>query len=310
MIPVGASTFAPLVDRTFAFIFAVTMGMVVLVTALMIYFAVRYHRSRNPVATDIPGNVALEITWITIPGLLALAIFFFGWRGYHAMRTVPEGALPVAVSAEQWAWSFRYASGKTAPELRVPLGRPVVLLMTSRDVIHSLYIPAFRVKEDVVPGMETRLWFEATRLGTYRLFCAEYCGHGHSAMLTQVVVMPPEEFEAWVGAPAEPEAVPDSPVARGRALFEDRGCAGCHSVDGLHGVGPTLQGLFGHRVAVTAGGRMHDVVADEAYLRRSILEPEAEVVRGFEPVMPSFRGELTGPELDDLVAFLKSLGER
>ncbi len=307
MIPAAASTFAPLVDRAFAFIFAVTIGMVVLVTVLMVYFAVRYHRSRNPEPTDIPSNLGLEITWVVIPGILALAIFFFGWEGYRAMRTVPPGAMPVRVIAEQWAWVFEYPDGKTTKELRVPVDAPIVLHMTSRDVIHSLYIPAFRVKEDVVPGMETQLWFQADRVGTYRLFCAEYCGVGHSAMMSQVVVMPQAEYQSWHQSAPEGEGEKPSPVAEGKKIFEEKGCSGCHTVDGLHGIGPTLQALYGHSVTVTTGGKMLDVVADEAYLRRSILEPEADVVRGFQPIMPSFQGELTDEELAELLSYLKSL---
>jgi len=307
MIPDAASTFAPLVDRAFAFIFAVTMGMVVLVTVLMVYFAVRYHRSRNPEPTDIPSNLALEITWVVIPGILAMAIFFFGWEGYRAMRTVPPGAMPVRVIAEQWAWHFEYPNGKTVKELRVPVNTPVVLHMTSRDVIHSLYIPAFRVKEDVVPGMETQLWFQADRVGTYRLFCAEYCGAGHSSMMSQVVVLSQDAYRSWYESHEPGEEETTTPVAEGKKLFEDQGCSGCHSVDGLHGIGPTLQSLAGHSVTVTTGGKMRDVVADDAYLRRSILDPEADLVRGFQPIMPAFRGRLSDEEVTQLVAFIKSL---
>ncbi len=308
MFPEQASTFAPLIDRTFTFIFVITMGMVVLVTVLMIVFAVRYRRSKSPRGANIPSNLALEVTWVVIPSLLVTAIFFYGWREYQTMRTVPPGAMVVRVTAKQWAWSFAYDSGKTSRDLRVPIGRPVKLVLHSEDVIHSLYIPAFRVKEDVVPGMETYLWFQAQELGSYHLFCAEYCGEGHAAMTTQVVVLTEAEFRAWGSTMPESTALtPGGEGSPGYTLLEEKGCSGCHSVDGLHGVGPTLKGLYGHTVRVLIGGKERDVTADEEYLRRSILEPEAEIVRGFQPIMPSFKGKLTEEELGQIVDTIKFL---
>lgn len=308
MYPEGASTFAPLVDRTFTFIFAVTMGIVALVTILMVVFAFRYRRSRSPRGEDIPSNLPLEVTWVVIPSLLAAAIFFFGWRGYEAMRTVPEGAMVVQVTARQWGWSFEHENGKRSGDLRVPVGKPVKLVMRSLDVIHCLYIPAFRVKEDVVPGMETYLWFQATKVGRYHLFCAEYCGQGHATMNTAVVVLAEDAFQQWLASPvaAAPEGASGA-AARGKALFEEKGCSGCHTVDGLHGVGPTLKGIYRHPVRVATGGKERDLIADEPYLRRSILEPGADVVRGFQPVMPSYQGQLSQEELDQLLAYIESL---
>jgi len=299
-----ASTFAPGMDRTMALVFVITGGMLYLVTFLMILFAVRYRRGRRERGVPVAGSTALEVVWIVVPAILVTVIFFAGLREYRVMRTVPEGAMAVRVDARQWSWEFTYPDGRTGEVLRVPAGEPVKLLLHSDDVIHSLYIPAFRVKQDAVPGMETYAWFQATVPGDYDLFCAEYCGEGHSEMRTKVAVLPAAAFRAWYGAGRGPAPDPEE-------LLEKHGCTGCHSTDGTARVGPTLAGIFGRRVTVVEGGATRTLTADEDYLRRSITDPGADVVSGFPDVMPrGLAATIPAADLDAIVAYLETLGAR
>ncbi|RJQ20591.1 MAG: cytochrome c oxidase subunit II [Nitrospiraceae bacterium] len=185
------------VRGVFLFIAGVSVVMLVLVTSIMVFFLIKYDRKRNPTASDIEGNLPLEISWVVIPTVLVVAMFYYGWTGFSVMREPPADAMNVKVSARMWSWSFTYENGKKSGELTVPLNRPVKLIITSEDVIHSLFIPAFRVKEDAVPGMETYLWFLPDRTGSYDLFCSEYCGAGHHAMVSKVIVMSREDFSRW-----------------------------------------------------------------------------------------------------------------
>lgn len=303
----GWPTLSATVDGVFLLIAGVSVFLLAGVTIAMVWFAVRYRRSRHPRAENIEGNLALEIVWTVIPTLLVLAIFWVGWKGFVFMRTVPADAMLVKVTGRMWAWQFTYESGRSDSVLRVPEGRPVKLAITSADVLHSLFIPAFRVKEDAVPGRETYLWFKPDRTGSFDLFCSEYCGMGHSSMITKVEVMPDADFQAWYAGAAKPAAAgakaggPD-----GAKLFQDKGCIACHSVDGSPKVGPTLKGVFGRRLTVTTGGREREITADEAYLRKSLLDPQADIVKGFPPVMPPQKGAFTDAELDALINYLKT----
>lgn len=290
------------VDPVFIFIIGISIALLAGITATMLWFAIRYRRSRAPEPTSrVEGNIWLEITWITLPTLLVLAMFWYGWAGYLSLRNVPKDALPVTATARQWSWSFTYANGRTSPKLYVPVGKPVRVELVSLDVLHGFYIPAFRVKHDVVPGMKNYAWFVATKAGSYDLFCSVYCGVSHSAMITTVEALPPADFAAWLEQKAGGEHA-------GEDLLEKNGCLGCHSLDGTPKVGPTLKGIWGRPVTVVTGGVERTITVDEAYLRRSILEPNADVVKGFPPVMPSFAGKLTDADIAAIVSFLRTGG--
>lgn len=292
------------VDPVFIFIVGVSIVLLIGITATMVGFVIRYHRSRAPVATSrADGNLWLEIVWTVLPTALVLAMFYYGWSGYLTLRQVPRGALQVTATARTWSWSFTYEGGKTSPKLYVPVGKPVLVNLVSLDVLHGFYLPAFRVKRDVVPGMKNHAWFVADKPGSYDLFCSVYCGTGHSGMITTVEALPPAQFAAWLrqGGGGGEHA--------GKELLEKHGCLGCHSLDGTPKVGPTLKGIWGRSVTVVTDGTERTVTVDEAYLRRSLLEPNADVVKGFPPVMPAFSGKLTDAEIAAIIGFLRSGGE-
>ncbi len=308
-------------DDTFFFIMGISLTLLALNTGVMIYFVIRYSRKRHPRAEDVKENIPLEIIWTVVPTILVLAIFFVGWKGFQYMRTVPPDAMPVNVTARQWSWTFDYQNGKQDSVLRVPVRKPVKLLITSVDVLHSLYIPAYRIKEDCVPGLQTYLWFLPDEPGSYDLFCTEYCGIGHSAMITKVEVMAEKDFDAWYKkgervAQAEakkPEGKEKekTPVKKeaarldGAKLLQEKGCVLCHTTDGSQKVGPTFKGLSGKKQIVVTAGQEHEIVADDEYIRRSIKEPQADIVKGFPPVMPVL--QLSNDEIDEIVEYLKTL---
>jgi cytochrome c oxidase subunit 2 len=245
----------------------------------------------------------LEGLWTAIPFAITMIIFFWGASLYATLRRAPDDALPILVVGKQWMWKLQHMSGRREiNELHVPVGRPVELTMTSEDVIHSFFVPAFRVKQDAVPGRYTTVWFEATKAGTYHLFCAEYCGTLHSGMIGQVVAMEPAAFEQWL-AGAQPGGA-DVPVAvAGENVFRAQGCGTCHRTDGS-GQGPSLAGVFGKQIALASG---ETLVADEGYLRESILHPQARIVAGYQPVMPTYQGLVSEEDVMRLVAYVKSL---
>jgi len=297
------STLAAGVDKAFFFILWVSIILLVLITFLMIYFVIKYHRTKNQDPKDIEGNTLLEIIWIAVPTILVLGMFYYGWIGFEAMRDVPGDAMVVKVEARMWSWSFQYENGKRSQQLRIPVGRNIKLQMISKDMIHSLYIPAFRVKEDLVPRYETYMWFVSNRVGTYDLFCAEYCGVGHSKMTSKVIVMPEKEFEEWYKTEKGKEWV----SMDGGLLIEKNGCLECHSTDGSKRLGPTLKGVFGKERIVVTRGKERKVMADDAYLKKSILEPDYDVVKGFQDIMPSMEGVLSKKELDTMITYMKDL---
>jgi cytochrome c oxidase subunit 2 len=292
---------AAMVDQTFLLIFGISAAILVGITLLMIWFVIRYHHSRHPQAADIRGNVWAEITWTLIPTLLVMGMFWYGWESFKALRSVPADAMRVQVTARMWSWVFTYENGKRASTLRVPVDRPVRLDMTSADVIHSFFVPAFRIKMDTVPGMQTYAWFQATREGSYDILCAEYCGLRHANMLSTVEVVPEKDFAAWYeNATADDEAV---------NLLHSYGCTGCHSLDGSEEAGPTLLNIYGaERTLVDANGT-RTVTADEHYLRRAILEPEAELVSGYEG-MPAYKDEMPQKDLDLIIGYLTGGAKR
>jgi cytochrome c oxidase subunit 2 len=300
MIFLGPSNTAGKVESAFLFIVATSVILLAIITFFMILFLIKYNKKRHPQHEVVKESTALEIIWTVIPTILVLLMFYFGWVDFEFIRNPPKNAMPVNVIARQWSWLFEYENGKQSDVLRVPVGKPIKLIMTSQDVIHSLFIPAFRIKEDCVPGMKTHLWFNANDIGTYDIFCTEYCGVGHSHMLSKVVVMQAKEFENWYATVAGA-----APLNIGTKLLQDKGCLGCHTTDGTVKVGPTFKGIFGKKVTVLTKGKERVIKVDEDYLKRSILQPEADIVKGYPPVMPAI--PVTSQELVTIVDFLKTL---
>lgn len=292
------------VDQVFFFILAITIFLFALITFLMVYFVIRYRKKRNPQPTDVHENIWLEIIWTVVPILLVLTMFYYGLTGFNILKKAPVDAMKVKVIARQWSWLFEYENGTTSTELKVPLGKPVKLSLISQDVIHGFYAPAFRIKQDVVPGMTNTLWFQPTGEGTFDVFCTEYCGLHHATMMTKIVVLPVEEFNYWYQKGKEEiEAAKGKP--RGAQLFQEKGCMACHSIDGSPKVGPTLKGLFGKIIIILRDGKEQNISADEAYLRKSLLEPNADVVKGYPPVMPLQK--MSEDEINELLQYMKEL---
>jgi cytochrome c oxidase subunit 2 len=297
--PERASTVAGNVDALFIFLLIVSGLMTLLIFICVVFFAARFRHRPGVPAEQIEGSTPLELTWSIIPMFVFMAIFFWGAVVYFKERTPPRDATEVYVVAKQWMWKLEHAEGqREINELHVPVGRDVKMIMTSQDVIHSFFVPAFRVKQDVLPGRYTTLWFRAIKPGTYHLFCAEYCGTQHSGMVGSIVVMEPAQYEAWMsGGSSGPLS------ASGEKIFAELGCATCHRTD-ARGRGPNLQGVFGKPVRLEDG---RTVTADENYVRESILDPGAKIVSGYKPVMPTFQGLLSEEQLNALVAYVKSL---
>ncbi|HZV81069.1 MAG TPA: cytochrome c oxidase subunit II [Geobacteraceae bacterium] len=292
------------VDPVFIFIFAACLVLLVAITAVMITFVIRYRRSRAPLPTsDVASNIWLEILWTSLPTLLVLAMFWYGWQGYLGLRTVPEGALEVTATARTWSWNFTYPDGRNSAKLYVPVGKPVKVNLVSLDVIHGFFIPAFRVKRDIVPGMKNHAWFVADKRGSYDLFCSSYCGTGHSSMVTTVEALPEAEFAAWLHKGGEEGA---ETRTAGEKLAREKGCLGCHSLDGSPGVGPSFKGIKGRKEIVVTKGVEREITVDDAYLERSILDPHADVVKGFQPIMPAF-ADLPPEQVKSLVEFVEEV---
>jgi cytochrome c oxidase subunit 2 len=310
LFPEQASTHAQAVDALFFFLTAVTGAAGLLITVLLIYFAVRYRRrSPHDRTPRILGSLRLELAWSIGPFLIFLVMFFWGARVYLAVARTPDDAIDVYVVGKQWMWKVQHPGGqREINELHVPVGRRVKLTLTSEDVIHSFFVPAFRIKQDAVPGRYVQTWFEATRVGDYHLFCAEYCGTYHSGMIGKVHVLRKEDYDVWLDRRAE-----GAPALEGRKLFLKLQCVACHSGDAR---APNLEGLFGRTVVLEDGRR---VTADAAYIRESILRPRAKVVAGWKPIMPSYDGRLVDEsdrkkeigqeeQIIRLIAFIRSLG--
>ncbi len=308
-IPEVASNLASKVDGLLILITLLSLVFFILITVVLVYFAIKYRRKREDEETPyITGNEPLEIIWTVIPSILLIILFVYGYVVFKDMRTPPEDALEVTVEGKQWLWTFDYYNGKkTINELYVQHNRPVRLVMEAPDVLHSFFVPAFRVKQDLVPGRYTQLWFTPTKIGTFDIFCAEYCGTGHSAMLGKVIVLSPEAYEIWEkGVKADEGAGVASlpPAELGEKIYKEKGCNACHSVDGSVLVGPSFKGIFGHAAVMQDGSSVN---VDENYIKQSIIEPQAHVVKGFQPVMPSFKGILSDEEVTALVAYIKTL---
>jgi cytochrome c oxidase subunit 2 len=289
------------VDKAFYVIFGISGIAFLGITVATIYLCWRYNRKRQPLPiSQKDHNVWLEVTWTVIPSLLVLVMFWYGWEGYLSLRRIPDNAVPVTASARMWSWLFTYENGKTSDKLYVPVGQPVKVLIVAEDVLHSFYVPAFRVKRDCVPGMKNYAWFVADQPGSYDLFCAEYCGVGHSKMITTVEAIPAPEFAAWLNA---------KPLVAdiGKELLQKHGCLGCHSLDGSRMVGPSFQGIGGRQVVVTSNGEQRTLTTDSDYLRKSIVEPGADIVEGYPPAMPSYAGRIPEEDMTGIIDYLMGL---
>jgi|ERR1700754_3904125 len=302
LVPESASTNSWKVDAIYFYLSGVTLFFTLLISAMVVFFVIRYRR-RSPyeIPRPIAGSHTLETLWTIIPFLISMTIFGWAARVYFEQYHPPENAVEIYVVGKQWMWKIQHSTGqREINELHVPVGRKIKLIMTTEDVIHDFFVPAFRMKADVVPGKYTTQWFEATKPGTYHLFCAEYCGMNHSGMIGSVTVMEPREFDNWLSG----NTGSVSPAAAGQQLYQTLGCVSCHGANGEGGRGPTLAGLFGHLTTLTT---KQQVVADEAYIRESILNPQAKLVDGFGPIMPTFQGQISEDQLVQLLSFIKSL---
>ncbi len=302
LVPEKASTFAPKVDALYFYLSGVTLFFTLLISATLIFFIIRYRR-RSPyeIPRPVAGSHKLETIWTVIPFIIAMTMFGWGAQIYFDQYKPPENAIEVYVVGKQWMWKLQHATGqREINELHVPVGRKIKLIMTTEDVIHDFFVPAFRTKADVVPGRYQTLWFEATKTVKYHLFCAEYCGMNHSGMTGSIIVMEPREFDDWLSG----NTGGTTPAVAGQQLYQTLGCASCHGTTGEGGRGPTLAGLFGRLTPLESG---QSVRADEGYIRESILNPQAKLVAGFGPIMPTFQGQISEDQLVQLLAFIKSL---
>lgn len=305
LLPGEGSSYARDVDNLFVFIVLLSAVFFVLIAALTAWFAYRYRRSRSAGATPhFTHNLKLELTWSLIPLALVILIFFWGFGVYMNATTAPGDALEIQVTAKKWLWAFEYPNGtRTINEIHVPVNRPVKLVMSSEDVIHSFFVPSFRVKQDVLPNRYTELWFTPTQPGVHAVLCAEYCGKSHSDMLGKIFVDDDAAYQKWLEEGDETtRTMPLKDL--GALLYESRGCSTCHSIDGQRGQGPSFKGIFGRQEKMS-DGKM--ALADENYLRESILQPQAKIVAGYEGIMPTFQGLLREREINALIEYIKSL---
>jgi len=303
LFPEQASAISSQVDALYFFLIAISVFFSLLIAGLVIYFAVKYRRrtEADPIPAPPAEGTALEIVWSVIPLGISMIIFVWGASLYFKIKSPPNDALEVYVVAKQWMWELQHMEGqREINELHIPIGRSVRLKMTSEDVVHSFFVPAFRTKQDVVPGRYTTTWFRPTKVGKYHLFCSQYCGTKHSGMIGWVYVMEPPEYEAWLGGGAGEGTLAE----RGDKLFHDLACANCHHPDGS-GRGPSLEGIYGTSVELEGGAK---VVVGDDYLRESILSPQAKIVKGYQPIMPTFQGLVTEDQLLQLIEYIKSAG--
>ena len=300
LFPEQASTIAEGVDSLYFFLVGISVFFSVLIFTLVFVFAVIYRRrSETERPKHVEGSTSLEIFWSVVPLVLVMIMFTWGASLYFKNARAPDNAMEMHVVGKQWMWKIQHPEGRREiNELHVPVGRPVRLVMTSEDVIHSFFIPAFRIKMDVLPGRYTTAWFEATKAGEYHLFCAEYCGNEHSRMVGKVVVMEAPAYERWISGETG-----ESLAVLGERLFSEMRCDTCHRADG-GGRGPSLEDVFGHQVLLESG---ETVLADESYIRESVLNPRAKVVSGFLPLMPTFQGQLEEEQLLQIIAYLRTL---
>jgi len=300
LFPVEASTIAPRVDHLLFFLLAVSAFFTAGIFLSIFYFAIKYRRrSESELPAPVHGGIPLEITWTIIPFGITMVMFVWGASVFFRQSRPPDNAHQIFVVAKRWMWKMQHMEGqREIDELHIPVGEPVKLTMTSQDVIHSFFVPAFRTKADVLPGRYTTTWFQPTKVGKYHLFCAQYCGTKHSAMIGWIYVMEPRDYQAWLSG-----GTTGSMASTGEKLFEDLACANCHHLDGS-GRCPNLRNLYGSVVQLTGGATVR---ADDAYIRESILYPSAKIVAGYQPIMPTFQGLVTEEGVLQLIQYIKSL---
>jgi cytochrome c oxidase subunit II len=302
LFPEQASTFAWQVDGLYFYLIAISIAFIIPIVAAIVFFGIKY-REKEKYATppEMHGSIALETIWSIIPFIISMTIFLGGAIVYFNQYQMPENTMDIYVVGKQWMWKIQHPTGqREINELHVPVGTKVKLTMTTEDVLHDFFIPAFRTKADVVPGRYTYMWFEATKPGKYHLFCAEYCGLNHSGMGGYVYVMEQRDFDNWLAGNVSDQ----TPVQAGQDLFTNKlGCASCHA-GGADQRGAKLEGIYGKEVKLNNGST---VIADDAYIRNSILNPAGEIVEGYQPIMPTFKGQVTEEQLTQLVAYIKSL---
>ncbi len=306
----NVSTFSADIDRAFWVTTGISLGIFLLITGLMVYFIFRYHHSKvkSTEIRNIKNHLGLEITWTVIPTILFFIIFYYGYSAFRQIRTMPKDAFTVDVLGKRWSWTFTYPNGKRTDELYVPQGENIRLRLhvPDNDVLHSFYVPAFRLKEDLVPGQVNHLWFNATIPGRYDIQCAEYCGTRHSYMLSKVEVMEKKAFDAWYASDKlNPHAkgMPDE----GEILYKTLGCASCHSLDGSTIVGPSFKGIYGKKITVLTGGKPRTVAVDDAYLRDSVRSPEKDVVANYpKGIMPNLSDQINEKQMHAIITFIKS----
>jgi len=307
-MPPSASITSENTDALYNVMLWMSLFFAVAIFYAMARFCLKY-RAKSRAANEIAQktsehNTMLELTWSVIPLLIVIPLFVGGFKGYVNLRTPPKGAMEIRATGQKWKWLFNYPGlGTPDDTLHVPVNTSVRMVINAVDVIHSLYIPSFRTKMDAVPGRYTDLWFKATQVGEFPIFCAEYCGTSHSDMLSRVIVHPPGGYEQWL---ANTIAAADSLTGkdRGAMLYEKQGCSTCHTIDGSPKVGPSWKGIFGKMEAMTAGS---PIKVDENYLRESMMDPQAHIVMGFSPAMPTYQGKLSDKDIDGLIEFIKSL---
>jgi len=305
-----ASNFVQGVDTAFLVILGISFFFLIALTVVMIYFIYKYNNKRHPVATQIHGSTILEIVWTVIPFLLTMVMFYYGWAGWKPMQKAPKDAMEVTVYARMWNFSYEYENGKRTDTLYLPKDKPVKLNLKAMDVLHSLYIPAFRVKQDMVPNKENNfMWFEPQRVGMYEIYCAEYCGMQHSYMYSYVKVMEDSAFQTFIADTAKvASAEIDSPTATGKRIMQNIGCFACHTLDGTKLVGPSFKGIWGAEHTVITGKETRKVTVDEEYIKRSIYEPNADVVEGFmKGLMVSYQGQLSEDDIISITEYLETV---
>jgi cytochrome c oxidase subunit 2 len=303
----GASNLAEGVDKTFIFIFSVAFIFIVGITAFMIYTVIHFSRKKGIPARQFTGSMKLEVIWTVIPLILVMMMFYYGWKGFAAGRRVPADAMNVTAIGRMWQWEFDYGNGIKSKDLVLPVNKGVRVALKSEDVNHSLFIPAFRVKEDVIPGYDNYLWFIPTFVGEYEILCTEYCGLLHSSMLAKAKILEQSDYDKWITQMKDSviQSEPD-----GYLLLRNTGCFACHSLDGTKLVGPSFKGIYGKERIVTSDNKEQKVTADEKYILNSIYNPDLEVVTGYpKGVMKSYTGLLKEEDIKIITDYLKTLNE-